>query len=251
MGAIADRLNTEQVKCVSERQWSVSSISYIHTNERYIGDSLWQKTYMTDEVPYKHRRNNGELTKYCTEETHPPIIERDTFTLVQELIQKRQTQFSKGQPKHPYPLRKKVACGHCGATYRWKVVRKITCWCCPAHDRDMAECPITQIVKGKIFIAFLRLYYKLLHQDRSVLVQLLADLQTVRSRRLLWSLDIMELNNQIADLTRQERLLTVLKKRGAVDPDIFISQTDQLAERLRFRLINGLELTENIERTVR
>ena len=174
----------------------------------------------------------------------------------------------------------------------------------------MAECPITQIVEEKIFTAFLHLYYKLQHQGRPVLEQLLADLQTARSRRLLWSLDIVELNNQIADLTRQERLLTVLKKQGAVDPDIFISRTDRLAERLRsakqakshlldaeedqtiartqqmlnvlddapefleafdgelfgelvdkiivesnerlrFRLINGLELTENIERTVR
>ena len=310
MGAIADRLNTEQVKCVSGKQWSVSSISYILTNERYIGDSLWQKTYMTDEVPYKHRRNNGQLAKYYAEETHPPIIGRDTFTLVQKLIQKRQSQFSRCQPKHPYPLRKKVVCGHCGATYRRKVVREITYWCCPTHDRDMIECPISQIVEGKIFIAFLRLYYKLQHQGRPVLEQLLADLQTVRNRRLLWSLDIVGLNNQIADLTRQERLLTVLKKQGAVDPDIFISRTDQLAERLRsakqaksrlldaeedqtitqtqkllnvlddapefleafdgelfgelvdkiivdsnerlrFRLINGLELTENIERTVR
>ena len=310
MRAIADRLNSEQPACVSRRQWSASSISYILTNERYIGDSLWQKTYMTDEVPYKHRRNNGERAKYYAEETHPPIIEKDTFKLVQELIQKRQTQFSQDQPKHPYPLRKKVVCGHCGATYRRKVIRKITYWCCPTHDRDMAECPITQIAEGKIFSAFLHLYYKLQHQGRPVLEQLLLDLQTARSRRLLWSLYIVVLNNQIAETTRQERLLAVLKKQGAVDPDIFISRTDRLAEqlhaakqaksrlldaeedrtiaqtkelldilddapdfldafdgelfgelvdkiivesneRLRFCLINGLELTENIERTVR
>ena len=161
-----------------------------------------------------------------------------------------------------------------------------------------------------IYDAFLRLYYKLQHQGRPVLEQLLSDLQTARSRRLLWSLDIVELNNQIAELTRQERLLALLKKQGAVDPDIFISRSNRLAEqlrtakqaknrlmdaeddqtiirtqdlldilddgpefmesfngelfsemidkiivesneRLRFRLINGLELTETIERTVR
>lgn len=127
---------------------------------------------------------------------------------------------------------------------------------------------------------------------------------------MLWSADIVELNNQIADITRQDRLLTQLKQQGLVDPDIFISRRDGLAEqlravklekerllgseedqtiqqtqalldtleagpefldtfdgelfrelvdkiivesneRLRFRLINGLELTETIERTVR
>ena len=83
----------------------------------------------------------------------------------------------------------------------------------------------------------------------------------------------MELNNQIADITRQDRLLTQLKHQGLVDPDLFISRRDapefldtfdeelfreivdkiivESNERLRFRLINGLELTEDIERTVR
>lgn len=77
------------------------------------------------------------------------------------------------------------------------------------------------------------MYYKLQHQGRSVLEQLLSYLQTARSRRLLWSLDIVELNNQIAELTRQERLLSLLKKQGAVDPDIFISRSGKLAEQLR------------------
>ena len=127
---------------------------------------------------------------------------------------------------------------------------------------------------------------------------------------MLWSVDIVELNNQIADITRQDRLLAQLKQQGLVDPDLFISRRDALAEQLRavklekerllesednptisqtrvlletleaapefldtfdeelfreivdkiivesneclrFRLINGLELTEDIERTVR
>lgn len=183
-------------------------------------------------------------------------------------------------------------------------------WVCRTHNIKSETCPITQIPEKEFCSAFLRLYYKLQHQGRPILERLLSDLQTARSRRLLWSLDIVELNNQIADLTRQERLLAVLKKQGAVDPDIFISRTDRLAEqlrsakqakgrrldaeedqtiartqdllnilddapefletfdgelfgelvdkiivesneRLRFRLINGLELTESIERTVR
>ena len=140
--------------------------------------------------------------------------------------------------------------------------------------------------------------------------QLLADLQSARKGKLLWSLDIVALNQKIADITRQDRLLAQLKQQGLVDPDIFISRRNELAEqlraakldkerfleaeedqtiqqtqelievlkagpdflgtfdgelfrelvdkiivesndRLRFRLVNGLELTEPIERTVR
>lgn len=43
----------------------------------------------------------------------------------------------------------------------------------------------------------------------------------------------MELNKQIADIVRQERLLAELKQQGLVDPDIYITRSNTLAEQLR------------------
>ncbi|MFR5844535.1 MAG: hypothetical protein ACLUEU_01740 [Oscillospiraceae bacterium] len=43
----------------------------------------------------------------------------------------------------------------------------------------------------------------------------------------------MELNKQITDIAGQERLLLLLKQQGAVDPDLFLSRSDQLAEQRR------------------
>ena len=62
---------------------------------------------------------------------------------------------------------------------------------------------------------------------------MLADLQVARKGKLLWSLDIVELNQKIADITRQDRLLAQLKQQGLVDPDIFISRRKELEEQLR------------------
>ena len=50
---------------------------------------------------------------------------------------------------------------------------------------------------------------------------------------LLWSENIVEINKQISDIASQERLLTQLKQQGSVDPDIFISRGNLLAERRR------------------
>ena len=80
--------------------------------------------------------------------------------------------------------------------------------------------------------AFLRIYHKL-QCGKSVLDKMTADLQAAQNGKMLWSADIVELNNQIADITRQDRLLAQLKQQGVVDPDIFISRSNQLAERLR------------------
>jgi hypothetical protein len=139
---------------------------------------------------------------------------------------------------------------------------------------------------------------------------MLTTLQAVRRQRLLWSEDVIELNKRISNITSQNQLLAMLKQQGGVDPDIFISRSNELVEqlhavklekerllnacrddtiaqtqalietieagpnlleefdgelfgelidkiivesneRLRFRLKNGLELAESIERTVR
>lgn len=81
--------------------------------------------------------------------------------------------------------------------------------------------------------AFLHMYYKLRHQGMDILKQLLKDLQAAREARMLWSMDIVKLNDKIADIISQDRLLAQLKQQGLVDPDLFISRRDRLAEQLR------------------
>ena len=42
----------------------------------------------------------------------------------------------------------------------------------------------------------------------------------------------MESNKRISDILSQNQMLAVLKQQGLVDPDIFISKTNELAEQL-------------------
>ena len=61
----------------------------VYPNERYIGDSLWQKTYATDSLPTRQIKKAGSKTQYYIEHTHTPIIDRDTYSAVQRLREKR------------------------------------------------------------------------------------------------------------------------------------------------------------------
>ena len=208
------------------------------------------------------------------------------------------------------PLQGYLECGCCGSSFRTRTGCGAIYYVCRTHTVNKELCPNRQVPERTIQDAFLRLYHKLRNQGMPILHQLLADLQAVRKGRLLWSLDIVALNQKIADITRQDRLLAQLKQQGLVDPDIFISRRNELAEqlrkaklekerfleadedqtiqqtqeliealetgpdfldafdgelfrelvdkiiveskdRLRFRLVNGLELAEPIERTVR
>ena len=120
--SICRELNESKViKNDKGTKWLSASVRYILTNEKYIGDSLWQKNYNTS-MPYRKVRNKGELEKYYKNNTHEAIITREEFEKVQELIEQR---------KHPnknlinnYPLSKKIYCGKCGSLFKRRYINE-------------------------------------------------------------------------------------------------------------------------------
>lgn len=89
------------------------------------------------------------------------------------------------------------------------------------------------ISDGSIYAAFCRLCYKLKHQGGPIFEQMLTSLQVIRNRRMLWSPDIVSLDKKILELSSQNQTLAFLKQQGLVDPDTFISQTNELTRQLR------------------
>ena len=272
---------------------------------------MWQKYFSTDTLPYKCRLNRGQKVSYCTYGTHEGIVPKEDFEKANALMKSRAQKITLTK-NSPYAFRKKIVCGDCQSLFRRKVVRGITYWVCIGHDkkRHGLKCGITPIAEDEITNAFIRLYYKLKHHGEPILMGMNTSLQAIRNRRMLWSLDVIELNKQISDLTSQNQMLATLKQQGLIDPDIFIAQSNELTEqlravklkkerllavdgdntiaqtrelmeilddgpdfldsfdaelfgelvetiivesneRVRFRLKNGLELSETIERTVR
>ena len=311
MAEIAASLNGSGVpkrKNDPKVKWYEASIRYILSNERYIGDSLWQKKYMTDTFPPVAVRNHGEKDMYYAESTHPAIIAKEVFHAAQALLQQRAKR--EALPRNTSPFDQKIFCGLCGTSFRKKVSHGKLFWTCRKHSRDAQSCPVTQVPDTEIREAFLRFYYKLKQHRDIILTPMLNFLQSILQHRMLWSEDIMELNHQISELSSQNQMLATLKEQGLIDPDIFIFQSNELTqqlraakqkkerllatdgdntihrtrdlmeildegpdfldsfdaelfgelvdrimvennERLRFRLKNGLELTETMERTVR
>ena len=215
------------------KAWRAGGIHYILTNERYIGDSLWQKTYTTEAIPAVRHRNTGAREQYYVEGTHPPIISKEVFTKVQILIQMRKENYGKSPSETIHPLSRKAICGCCGTVLRRKPQRGKYYWCCMRHDTNREECPLMPISETSLCESFCRLYYKLKHQSIPILEQMLTNLQMIRNRRMLWSPDIVALNKRISDLSSQNQTLAFLKQQGLVDPDIFIAKTNELTKQLR------------------
>jgi DNA invertase Pin-like site-specific DNA recombinase len=71
-----------------KRRWPVSTIDDILSNEKYTGDSVYRLTVGSEYPALKRVRNNPEEIQRSTNH-HPPIIDRNTFDLVQEMKKMR------------------------------------------------------------------------------------------------------------------------------------------------------------------
>lgn len=63
--AIANILFEEGVPSCLGGEWSATTVHSILQNEKYIGDLLLQKTYITDHITKASKKNNGELPQVC------------------------------------------------------------------------------------------------------------------------------------------------------------------------------------------
>lgn len=227
-------------------RWQRTTITYILRNEKYVGDALLQKRYTTDVLPYRKARNHGERAQYYLTDSHPPIIDRETFEAAHKLLSQRSKHFVMGANRNN-PLTRMLYCGSCATLFRKKTCSGTVYWGCRNHNISKENCPITQIPESEIHAAFLRIYHKLKFHGEPILRQLLSDLQEIRERRLLWSVDIIELNKRISDLMDQDHTLSRMNQCGFVDPDIFISQGNELARQItaakheKERLINAAD----------
>ena len=221
---IARILNEETVLSLD---WKCNTIDYILQNERYAGNALLQKRYTTDTIPFRLKKNRGERTQYFVEGINEAIVSQEIFDKAQAL--RRERRVAQGQMHNKVSQHMRCSCG---SPIRAKQVRNRWYWVCCWHD-ERHTCSLMPIPEEEVEQAFLRLYYRLKHYGIEVLTQLISDLYAVRTGSLLWSENIVEINKQISDIASQERLLTQLKQQGSVDPDIFISRGNLLAERRR------------------
>lgn len=114
------------VNKAGKTEWSKSAVQNMLSNERYVGDFLMQKTYRSDCLSKKVKKNNGELPKYLVSNNHPAIIDRDTFKLVQLERARRGAKSKKsdlsitelGKYSGKYALSELLICGECGSPYR-------------------------------------------------------------------------------------------------------------------------------------
>ena len=95
--------------------------------QKYIGDALLQKTYVTDCISKKVKKNQGERAMYYVENNHPAIISREMFDQVRNEMTRRSSKrkvlqksgkTELGKYSGKYALTELLVCGECGSPYK-------------------------------------------------------------------------------------------------------------------------------------
>ncbi len=201
--AIAEYLNKNGYKKPTNKgKWKTVNIESILTNEKYKGDALLQKGYVDNFLDHTVKKNNGVLPQYYVENSHPAIIDKEEWNMVQEELEKR------ARFKYSYstnnPISSKLICGCCGSFYGAKVWhsntahRKIIIQCNKKFAKGKEKCDTPSFSIEDVQNRFVKAYNKVMADKNSLIedtkdvISLLTDTTEIDSK-------IERLNSQILD----------------------------------------------------
>lgn len=231
--------------------WQCTTVLYTLTNEKYMGDSLCQKTFTTA-FPFTQRQNHGEADQYYIENTHPAIITKGTFEKVQELL--RQKSNRQKIPRQIYPLSRKVYCGQCGTPFARRVGKSgLVVWVCRKHDKGASKCTMGRIPESALYAAFAGMYNKLKQNAGIVLLPALKQMEELRDALQRDDPAMLAVNRAIAQASEQSHRISQLQAAGLLDADACAAKFNEINARLtqlraeRRRLLKNEDIDDAID----
>lgn len=230
---IALTLQEQGVPTKKGGKWTSTTIRGIVSNEKYMGDILFQKTY-TDSYFNRHY-NNGELDQYYMKDHHEAIISRETFDKVQALIAQRGKEkgVEKGSDKYNkrYAFTSKIICGKCGTPFKRRIHssgQKYVAWCCTLHIADKEQCSMQFIRESDLEGAFVTMMNKLIYGKKLILKPLLEALRGVSKTDNF--LQIQALESKLEKINERRETLTHLMAKGYLESALFNQENNQLIQ---------------------
>lgn len=128
--SISRDLNDRGLTCALGGRWCAQRIRETVANEKYTGNAMLQKRYRNNHLEKKLCRNTGELPMFYAEETHPAIIDDETFASAQAVLQKMR-EATKNRPRpQKSEFTSKIHCPYCGKAYKRNTSNGSVGWNC-------------------------------------------------------------------------------------------------------------------------
>ena len=212
--------------------WTATRIAYILTNERYIGDSLYQKSFTTPTVPFTRHKNKGEEDMYYAEKTHKPLIEKDIFHRVQALMQSRRNQFKRIKETNIYPLTSHIRCSECGSSFHRRIKNGSIKWVCAKHNENAKACNSFCYNEERIYDGFVTMVNKLRYGVEDIIGQTISLLETAANTYKMNNQTARNMSQSIAELNAKLLMLDQLQGKGYLANEVYQMQTRNIRKQI-------------------
>lgn len=215
-----------------KEQWKANRVAYILTNEKYDGNTLFQKYYGETTVPFKKHRNYGEVDQFFASGTHDAILPAGMFQDVQALLQSRGHKFGKKMNHSEYPLTSRIRCSECGAFYHRKVRNGTVKWVCARHAADTTACDSHYYSETRIYDGIITMINKLRFCEEDILGQTIQKLEFAAAAYKRNNRAASQLSQSIAELNAKLLALERLRSKGYLAADIYHTQAREIRQQL-------------------
>ena len=230
---IAKKLTAEGIPTpMKHSTWSESTLMSILTNEKYAGNAILQKTFCTDFLTKKIKKNEGELPQYHVQNSHPAIVSEEVFELTQLELERRRQFGNRYSGKGLFASR--IVCGECGCFYGRKVwhsndpYRTVIWRCNQKYSAD--RCSTPHIREDAIKDGFMEALQRMIADKDTVLAECQTILDAVLSTAEL-DRQTDKLQDQTVGLLQRMRELVTQNAQESMDQKAFQKQYDELAAR--------------------
>jgi len=160
--AIRNYLTEQGIKSAANATWRAHVVLSILTNEKYKGDALLQKKYTENFLEQKMVKNTGQVPQYYVENSHPAIIDKDMWEMVQIEIKRRREMVGGFSSANIFAG--KIKCADCGGYYGRKTwhsnskYRRSIYRCNKKYEEGKDKCKTPHLseeeIKEKFLIAY-------------------------------------------------------------------------------------------------
>ena len=189
-----------------------------------------QKTFCTDFLTKKMKKNEGEVPQYHVRNSHPAIVSAEVFELVQMEIESRRQFGSRYSGRGVFASR--IVCADCGVFYGSKVCHsndpyRTVIWRCNRKYEKGMRCTTPHVKEETVKAGFIQVMARLLASKQAVLEgcrQILDEVLTTDEQ----ARQIAKLQDQAVGLAQRIRGLVNENARTQMTEDEFTPEYDRL-----------------------
>lgn len=240
---IENLLNTKH----KETRWTQKRVRYILTNEKYVGDSLYQKRYSPCTLPYSLRVNRGELPQYLYSNTQEPIVTREEFETVGRMIDAQKEKYYKPQYNEKSLYIKRIVCAHCGWAYKRVVKNGKEVWVCTKKGQELNDCHAPALTRQVVDRTFMHLFNRLKANERYILDDTITLLGRLKGKITRESSGIQEIDSELATLGKQYGAYGEMYAKGILNEATYYERSEIIKGKMselrsqRMKLLNENE----------